>query len=362
MFYHRRWWAAVVVASLIAVSLGAFFVWQDHADQKERSEAVRLAAQGNFAQAQPLLKRVAERSPNDTAVARELALGYLGTRQFSQAEPYLERWYEANPQDPEPLTQRLQLWVQWKRLREAIADGRRLLELQPNNRGLARQLPRWLMILGQFDEAEEECHRLLRIWPDDPWGLYVQALLHQRRGHTDAAAAMVDRLIQQYADDFPEAFLLRGTLYLDANQPAEARPCLERAAGIRGPHQREALYELSLALARLGKHDDAQRIMGQARLLQEEDFLQQMLAEGERWDRENVQLRMAEQLFQSGQAQEASRVIGRVLEQNPKSVAAQRLQARYSVLSPKGGGNTAAQGSALGEGQTIRRGSPNGAK
>jgi tetratricopeptide (TPR) repeat protein len=331
---RRRQWLLALVSCLIAVlGAGGFVGWRDLAASTERREALNVARQGEFARAEPLLKRVAERSPRDPAVLRELSLGYLKARQFSEAELYFQRWCQASPQDPEPWTERVRLWVQWNRLPAAIEDARHVLGLQPDNRTLARQLPRWLMITGRFEEAEQESSRLLAVWPGDPWLLYVQALLYQRRGRADAAVALVDQLIEQYSDDFPEALFLRGTLYLDANQPALAARLLERAANLPGPHRREALYELSLALARQGKQQEAERIMAQARLLQEQDFLQQMLAEGERWDRENVQIRLAEQLFQSGQSRQAADVLSRVLSQNPNSRAARQLLARYSPAS-----------------------------
>jgi len=40
--------------------------------------------------------------------------------------------------------------------------------LQPDNRKLHQQLPRWLLIIGRFDEAEQECHRFLKRWPAIP--------------------------------------------------------------------------------------------------------------------------------------------------------------------------------------------------
>jgi tetratricopeptide (TPR) repeat protein len=328
---RRRWYLAILAFFLALLSLGAFLGWRRLANRADREEALRLAEKGEFARAEPFLKRLAEGSASDAAIDRQLALGYMRAGRFSDAEPYFERWSAANPQDPEPLIERVRMWVQWgSRLEAAIADARRVLQLQPDNRALARQLPRWLMITGRFDEADQECRRFLTHWPDDPWLLLVQALVHQRRGRFEAAVPIVDRLVRQYADDLPEAYLLRGILYLDANQATEAVGWLERAAAIQGPHRREALYELSLALARLGKKQDAERLMAQARLLQEQDFLQQMLAEGERWDRENVQLRLAEQLFQAGQSQEGGRVLARVLKDNPNSAAARQVLARYS--------------------------------
>ena len=324
----------MLVAALLLVlgvlGAGGFLTWKWLADRASRQEALRVAEQGDFGNAEPLLTRIAQRHPGDAAVARALALGYLSGNRLAEAEPYFERWCAARPGDPEPYHERIRLWLRWSRLRDVVADARRVLELDPDNRKLRQQLPRWLMIMGRFEEAEQECQRFLRLWPDDPWVLLIQAFLHQRQGRPSAATAIVDRLVRDYAD-FPEAFVLRATLYVEADEPGQAIPWLQRAAAMPGPHRREALYELSLALARTGRSKDAERVMAEARLLQEQDHLGDMVrgSEAERQDRANVQVRLAEEMFKAGQSEDALRVVTRVLKQDPNFAPAQRLLAAY---------------------------------
>ncbi len=326
-------WRRRLVLSAIAVvlGLGGFLGWQWLRDRVERQEALRIAERGDFSTAEALLKRVAQRHPNDAAVARALALGYLSADRLAEAEPYFERWCQARPGDAEPYNERIRLWLRWSRLRNVVEDARRVLELEPDNRKLRQQLPRWLLIMGRFEEAEEECQRFLRAWPDDPWVLLIQAMLHQRQGRLQAATAIVDRLVADYRD-FAEAYVLRATLYLDADQPDKAIPWLERAAAIQeGPHRREALYELSLALARTGKTKDAEQVMAEARLLQEQESLRGMLhgSEGERPDNVNVQVRLAEEMLNAGQTESGLRRLTDILKQDPNCAAAHRVLAAY---------------------------------
>jgi len=323
----RLW--AVVLSIVVLAALGGILGWRWIKDG-ERQEALRLAERGDFSKAEPLLTRVAERHPRDAPVARALALGYLSTDRLAEAETYFGRWCAARPEDPEAYDQRIKLWVRWSRLGNAVEDARRVVELQPDNRKLRQQLPRWLMILGRFQEAESECRRFLHSWPDDPWVLLVQALLHQRQGRSAAAIPIADRLVRAYPD-FPEACVLRGTLYVEAGQPDEAIPLLRRATAIQGPHRREALYELGLALEKTGQSREAERAMAEARLLLDQERFRGMAdgSEGERRDYTIIEVRLAEGMLEAGKTEDALRLLRKILEREPDCAAAHRLLAAY---------------------------------
>jgi predicted Zn-dependent protease len=219
------------------------------------------------------------------------------------------------------------MWVKWSRLRNAIEDARRVLELQPDNRKLHQHLTRWLLIIGRFDEAEQQCHRFLKRWPGDPWVLLIQALVYQRTDRPREAAAVVDQLIRDIPN-FPEAYLLRGTLYRDANHLAEAVPWLRRATAIQGPHRREALFELAKALDQIGQNQEAGQVMKEARLLQEQDFLREMTRE---FGTVNIsaQARLAEEMLNAGQSENGLRLLARLLEHDPNCAVAHRVLADY---------------------------------
>ena len=320
-----RW--LVFLACLALVGLAGFLGWQWLQDQAEQREALRITESGDFSRSEPLLLRMAQRHPKDAAVAKELALGYFRANRLAEAEPYFEHWCEANPGDPEPYLQRYTMWVKWNRLRNAVEDARRVLQLQPDNRKLHQQLPRWLLFIGQFDEAEQECHRFLKRWPDDPWVLFIQARVYQSTDHPREAAAIVDQLIRDIPD-FPEAYLLRGTLYRDANQPREAIPWLRRAAAIQGPHRHDALYALAPALDQIGQSQEAEKVMKEARLLQEQDFLREMTRE---FGSVNIsaQARLAEEMLNAGQSENGLRLLARLLEHDPNCAVAHRVLADY---------------------------------
>jgi predicted Zn-dependent protease len=142
-----------------------------------------------------------------------------------------------------------------------------------------------------------------------------------------AAADIVDQLIRDIPD-FPEAYLLRGTLYRDANQPAEAVPWLRRAIAIPGPHRRAALYVLGPALNQLGQNQEAEQVMKEARLLQEQDFLHEMTRELVPAS-VNAQARLAEELLKACKSDDGLRLLARLLEYDPNCAAAHRVLADY---------------------------------
>jgi predicted Zn-dependent protease len=323
--------AVAAVALLAAAGLGVFFGWRWLGDRAERREAMRAVEQGRFSEAEPLLVRLAQRHPDDVAVVKELALGYLRANRLPEAEPYFQAWCAAQPGEAEPLRQRITLWLQWSRLQEAADDAGAVLKLEPNNHPLRQQRARWLLMMGRFEEAERECRRLLEVSPDNPWTLLIQATLRQRQGRLAEATAVADRLVRDHPDGFPEASLLRAQLYLAADQPGEAVPWLRRAAIAPGPHRREALYELGLALARTGQDEEARRVIAEARALQEVESLRDVEASSGGASRANVhvQVRAAGELLNAGQAEAALRILAKLLQQDPDCPDAHRLLAAY---------------------------------
>jgi predicted Zn-dependent protease len=324
-------WLAVLLATLAILGGGGFWAWQWSQDQKDREEALRLAEKGDFSRAEPLLLRQAKRYPTDPAFAKELALGYMHAGRPAEAEPYFETWCEANPKDAEPFVQRTAMWVKWNRLKNAVSDARHVLTLRPDNKELHQHLTRWLLSMGQLEESEQECKRFLERWPQDrrfgPWVLFIQAHVCQRTDRPNEAAAILDGLIRDFPD-FVEAYIPRGTLYLEAGQPKEAVLLLRRAAAIPGPHRRDALNELAKGLYQLGQSQEAEQVMKEARLLQERDFLREMTSEFGATNA-SAQARLAEEMLIAGKTNDGLLLLNRLLEMDPNCAVAHRVLADY---------------------------------
>jgi predicted Zn-dependent protease len=311
----------LVVVLLAALGGGAVLGWRWLQDRAAREE-LRAAEGVPFSDAEPRLVRLAARRPGDAAVARALALGYLAARRYADAEPYFARWCELRPDDAEALRQRIELWKGWQQTHHAAEDAVRLLHIEPDNHSLRRQLAGWLFSLGRLDEAARQCRLCLEAEPDDPLLLHLQASLDYRQGRTAEAVAVADRLVRDHPH-FPAALLLRGVLYLQADRPAEAIPWFRRAAAVEGKHQRDAYYELSLALDRTGQAEEARKALAESRLLQEVDLFNTQS------DRGNVdlQVRIAELLVTAGRLPQALQMLTRLAREHPNNATVQRLLA-----------------------------------
>jgi predicted Zn-dependent protease len=315
-----RLFAAAILAVL---SGGGYFGWCWLSDRAAREE-LRQAEHVSFADAEPRLRRLAERRPDDAAVARALALGYLEANRLGDAEPYFARWCELCPNDAEPFRRRVQMWKELKRPADGVSDAERALQLDPHDPPLRRQYARWLWVLGRFAEAEQQCRRCLEDEPGHPFLFQLLAAVLHRQGRAAEATAVADALLRDHPQ-YGDALVLRGALYYEADQPKEAIACYRRALAIEGPHRQAAYYELSLALNRVGQEEEARKAMAESRLLHEVEVYNGLN------NREpvDVQLRIAGLLLDTARYPEALRMLSRLQQQHPKNADVRRLLAVY---------------------------------
>src|SRR5262249_43364725 len=155
---------------------------------------------------------------NDLAVVKALALGQLESNKLSEAEISLGRWCALRPNEAEPFKQRMNLQLRLKRLPQALTDGQRVLELEPDQDAIRQQVAQWLTSAGRLAEAEQECRRCLERQPDHPGLLYLLAEIYQGQGRQAEAARVLDALLRDNPDNAP-ARLARAVLYGNMNQP-----------------------------------------------------------------------------------------------------------------------------------------------
>jgi tetratricopeptide (TPR) repeat protein len=260
---------AVLATGVAAVG----FLWRFYLARQERAEGLRAAQTGRFSDAETLLRRALERNPDDLDVLTALAQGLLSTGQLVEAEPYLSRWCALGPDDAAPFRRRMDLRhrrarqapaaADRQRLMEAaLADGQRALELDPFDNPLAQEVVWLLLQVGRFEEADQLCRRCLERQPGDPWLTYLLAEIGHARGAATEAQALLDGLLQQHPR-FTEGLLLRAVLYNEAGEPDKAVPLLRQVLELDRSYRQEARYQLSLALARTGHAEEAQRLMAE---------------------------------------------------------------------------------------------------
>jgi predicted Zn-dependent protease len=326
----------LLLLAILAAGAGAFFfLWLPYRARQGRAEALRAAQLGRFRDAEPLLRRALERNPDDLDLVKALALGLLGTEQLAEAEPYVSRWCVLRPDDAEPFKQRMDLKHRRARaastgadkqqlMEEALADGRRALELDPGNDAVAQEVI-WLLIqVGRFEEADSLCRGCLRRKPGDPWLTYLLATIDHGRGAAAEAQALLDNLLRQHPG-FARGLLLRAVLHNEAGEPDKAIPLLRQVISLDRLYERQARYQLSLALARTGQTEEARRVMAEL----QKDNLDGLLTSPHNPDAPGVKLQRAEALLAAGQEKEALRLLEALLEQDPGFAPAHALLASY---------------------------------
>jgi predicted Zn-dependent protease len=307
------------------VAGGAAFGWREFQARRDRAEALGLAQRGHFSDSEPLLKGVLERAPNDLEVIQALARGYIAIDNRPEAETYLGRWCALQPDVARPYQIRMEFWEgieQWDR---ALADGQRVLELEPDNFPVQEQVVDFLVRLGRFPEAEQVCRRLLLEQPTHLALRYHLAESLAAQGATAEAEALLDALVREHPR-FTAALMERAKLYHEVNQPGRAIPLLKQVLAV-DPHHHHAYHYLGLSLARTGQAEEAQRVMAKLRQLLDTERL--FLNSRDQPHNLGLQVRVAEALFEIGKTQGALSVLEKVLKRDPKFAPAHQLLAAY---------------------------------
>ncbi len=303
--------------------------------QSDRSDGLRLAEAGKLAEAEPPLLRALDRDGADVEVLAALTRVKLASPDPASALPFLSKWCDLKPGDAEPFRRRMDLrhriargrWNAADRLRgmeEAAADGRRVLEIEPADDAVRREVV-WLLIqLGRYEEAETECRVSLRSAPQDGWLHYLLARSLDGQSKRAEAAQVLDPVVRAQPR-FADGLLLRARLYTESDQPAQAVPLLRQALALDTCPRRECLYQLGLALAATGEKDEAARVMAEV------DFLNlkgSMTADAAP-DTEAMRVQLAEALLGMGKLTEAREQLDRVLAETPDFPPAHRVLAVY---------------------------------
>jgi tetratricopeptide (TPR) repeat protein len=139
---------------------------------------------------------------------------------------------------------------------QALADFRRAVELDPDNRAARLRLVTAL-IREEPREAVPHLEWMRRRRPDDPEVLFQTARLRRNLGQPEEAGQLLDKLLVSTPDKFP-ALVERGRVAMDLNHPDEAERWLRRALEV-APGQREVLLALGDCMRQSGRLDEAKQ-------------------------------------------------------------------------------------------------------
>jgi tetratricopeptide (TPR) repeat protein len=323
----------LLAVAVLAAAAAAVLGWRWQQASARRDEGLRLARAGHFADAAPLLRQAFDRDRDDAEVVTALAEGAWRAGD-PDAEEYLTRWCELRPREVKPYRMRMDLrhrtalgkWAAADKLRVmegAVDDGRRVLELDPGNDEVRRELAGLLVQVGRFDEAEAACRASLARAPGDPRLLYLLARTLHPQGKRAEAEAVLDPVVRAYPN-YGDALLLRAILYREADQPDKAVPLLLQARALSSPPPKDCLYHLGLALAATGQEEEAKRVMAELDRRTLEDAVRDNIPETPA-----MRVHIAEAMLGAGQAEEARAKLEAVLAETPDYAPAHRVLALY---------------------------------
>ena len=260
--------------------------------------------------------------PDAPTVNQVRALAAAG--RLDEAAAAADRLRAARPDDLDAHLLHVDLCLNRENLAGAVDGARAALRLRPDSPGLREQLAVWLLLTGRAAEADEECGRCRADRPADPRLAVLHADVCRRLGDNARAEQILDGLPAGGPPN-PAAQVLRGALYLDADQPEKAIRPLREAAGRPGEHQQRAKHYLSLALSRTGREDEARQLAADLRHQQ----TLEIWSKYGRPDSPAYRLGLAETLLRAGRGDEAVKLLDGVLAKMPDDPAAHRLLADY---------------------------------
>jgi tetratricopeptide (TPR) repeat protein len=318
-------WLAGVALACVVLGGACYGVWRYNRylqAWQDRKEGLRLAELGQFEEAEPLLKNAVAANANDLEAIKALVVGYQSRSRAADGEEYLTRWCSLEPRDAEPFKRRMGLFQRMGKLPEALADADHILQLEPDNEEIQRQLILVLIQEGRYADVERRCRQELERRPEHPGYRYYEALASYKLGNLDEAQSILDELIAEQPE-LADPLILRAQIYRARKEDPKAIPLLRKALA-SNPSRNEARYELAQALLRTGEEEEGNRVMT--------EFLRRKEIERLLYDVElqpgnlKLQARAAQALLNNGQTEEALRLARKILAADPNYPDARKLQ------------------------------------
>jgi predicted Zn-dependent protease len=225
--------------------------------------------QGELERVEPVLADFVRRDhPDKLLILEALAQGCRRTYQLPRALAHLDAWLGAQPDSVRALVWRGETLLLLGRDRDALADYRKAVEVDPHEDEARLKVAELLLGFHQPEEASKHFTELLNRHPDQGEALFGLARCRAEQGDTPGAVKLLDRLLS-LQPEHPGALTERGKIALDAGSPQDAEQWLRRAAGV-APFERETLYTLCRCLTANGHTREAEECRARIRRVDED--------------------------------------------------------------------------------------------
>ncbi len=204
-----------------------------------------------------LLALLQDLHPQEVLILEALTRGYLQVHRLREAHIWAGRWFDRHPEDHHALLWRALSSELARQYGVAIADYRKVLQIEPDSPDARLRLANVLFLEGQFEEAAEHYQAYLQLVPEPSDALMRLAQCQRSLGNLPAAKASVDRHLAAYPDS-PSGLLVRAQIDMDEEQPQAALERLRKAEK-RAAEEPDVIHSLALVLRRLEKDEEAAR-------------------------------------------------------------------------------------------------------
>jgi tetratricopeptide (TPR) repeat protein len=304
-------------------------------DEIDRQRTLMQFQAGNFrASGEEVKALLVEQVTDDEAEEcyEAVTRGYLSALLLEQAKFMLDGWIAWRPQCVQPYLFRAELASLRNQDEGRVAAYRDVLRISPANLEAREGLARVLMYQHEVDEAYELFTSCLRDYPREPGVLLGLAEWHHRHGDGEKAKTLIDTLLSCEPDHRQrcDALSLLGQILL-AERNYEAAERALREAVASDPTRVAVFYELSQALSRLGRADEAKNYLQRWQRLQAvdeelEDLEPEILGHPQDPD---LRLRVGRLLLEKGETKAGVNWLLSVLFYEPSHAETNRLLAEH---------------------------------
>lgn len=303
--------AIILVLLLAGAAAGTWLVMGRGPDRRQVLEMVQ---QGRWKEAEPLLRRLVEKRPEDREVLRSLCEATARLGKVENLGPLLEQWRRLDPTDAEPLRIGMVHYRAGKDEARELEYARALAALHPDDLDVQRRIAQLQFLARDLEAAEATCRALLKQEPNDRGTVPLLAQILRDTDRLQEAAAVLDRLLAEHPDHHP-SLMARGIYHYELGEAAKAVPLLRRVAREDPTRTRVALYHLSVALARSGKKEEAEQVLAEVRKIQAAQILEEDYRAAP--DNLDLQVKTARAFRDVGKLKEALDVLRPVVERHP---------------------------------------------
>jgi len=323
---------AVLVACIVALPIGAFAQFsfeqpqpvpgkpkaqvqpQQKAPteaQKHFANAIQLAKAGKADAAIAELQYVKRLMPKQPAVLINLGLCYMQKRDLGSAESAFRQALAIDPKNPfalgqvtrvlmmrgksaealtyakkaasafpkDPSTQFMLgvIYLQNKNVDAAVPIFKKVIALDPNNKGALYNLAYCQISLKQYSDARKTLDRFLKLVPDDPQAHMLAAMACEQSGDKAGAIAHLGKVAWSDSPAAHGAVMSLAQLYSSTGKTDDAIKVLKKALP-----KNKSDYDINLALGRIlsskQQYKDAEPYLLTAKQTRSDEFVNMALA------------------------------------------------------------------------------------